>query len=299
MSGKTLKNKLYSYLRDRIFIFFDFRKLSSKILYTIISISIVLPTLYSLFFISVVETRVNEYVFDRNESSVLRAKNEIQLFFQTPLSLSKVLSFNSVVANSNILSMNSLFLKTTREHPLIKEISLYNAANGTEIISTQIRDISSRLDTLTYNLIGEKDQLISNVYFDDNNQPFIDIYTKVKRFNRTISVLKSVIDLKYIWNLVDNIKIGKFGSAFLISHDDRLIAHPDKSKVYNKQIMSTFIDKTKPFASKKYVDENNEPIIGTHAKIDLLNWYLVIEQTDEEANSLIRVLQVQSPKMKR
>ena len=80
-------------------------------------------------------------------------------------------------------------------------------------------------------------------------------------------------------------------NPFLISFDDRLIAHPDRVKVFNKEIISTFIDKSKLFDSKQYYNENNEQIIATHAKIELgLNWFLVIEQTSEEANSLIREL---------
>ena len=50
-------------------------------------------------------------------------------------------------------------------------------------------------------------------------------------------------------------------------------------------------DKSKLFDSKQYYNENNDQIIATHAKIELgLNWFLVIEQTSEEGNSLIREL---------
>ena len=209
-----MKNSFLNYSIEKVGYFLDYRKLSGKILITLISISVILPTLFSLFFINVVEEKVNDYVDERNESTVLRAKNEIELFFKNPLSIAKLLSFNADVSDKNLLPMNLLFLSTIKEYPIIKEITLLNEIGNLKLFSTRSDYIVFNADSLSPKKLKNNPQFISNVYFDEDNQPLVNIYSSVKKFNQQVSIIKTVIDLKYIWNLVDNIKIGKFGESF-------------------------------------------------------------------------------------
>src|SRR6266446_6385881 len=57
---------------------------------------------------------------------------------------------------------------------------------------------------------------------------------------RPAGVTVAEVNLKFIWDVVSQIKIGKAGHAYVIDSRGQLIAHPDISLVLKKSDFSTF-----------------------------------------------------------
>jgi signal transduction histidine kinase len=255
---------------------------------TIILISIIFPLLFSVFFLNVLNFQVSSYIGVRNKTAVERAKNEIELFFQNPLNISKTISFNSLLA-SNPIYIQQLFIKTIQEFPIFTELSLFSLETKEIIYSTDSEFEKTILsEEIQKKIFTEKKPFFSKMYIKNKIQPAIDIYTPIVKFSRVQTVLKSTINLQYIWNLISEIRLGEFGDAFLVTSDQRLVAHKNIQRVLDRQLITTFIDYNQDFGYANYLNEDNQKIIATYAKIDPLNWYLIIEQKDEEANSLIK-----------
>ena len=280
-------NDALSFLKKQLVLFFDFRKISSKILLTIITISIALPIIISIVLITYSEQTINTYVNDRNTNTVRLAKRIIQFYIEKPLGIAETLARSNNVIELNPLLMTKLFLNTQQDNRIFKEIATIRIDHQ-QIYSTV--GFQAEADSLTYYIIEEykrsptNKSKLSEFYIDQSDQPSLNIYHAIEQFGQVIAVLKCKIDLRFIWDIIDDIKLdGRYGTAFLVTDDNRAIAHPNKDLILKNTPLVTFINKTLSIGSTPYQDENNETIIGTYAKIDRLDWWLIIEQKQEEA----------------
>ncbi len=82
----------------------------------------------------------------------------------------------------------------------------------------------------------------SPVYFLSGSEPYASIATPIERFAGEIAgVLIAEVNLKYIWDVVSDIQVGRTGYAYVVSDDGDLIAHPDISLVLAKQNFSDLV----------------------------------------------------------
>lgn len=278
---------VWNRIKDQLSYYFDFRKISSKILVSTILISLSLPLAISIFLINFTETRINEYVLNRNENTVSLAKQMIELFIERPFAMMKSVSYNKSVVDGNVFQMRSYFIRLQRDFPIFRSISSVDALTH-ELLYTS--DPNLQLDRADSLLIAnsQNDAIFkkSIVSLRDNIDPTLKAYFPVKKFGQSIAVIICEIDLKYIWNLVDNITFGKYGEAILISDENKIIAHKEKGQSSEHKNLIKGIDKEKMAGTIFMENEIGDDIIGTYAKITKLNWYLVIEQKVDEARDL-------------
>src|SRR4026209_2695775 len=74
------------------------------------------------------------------------------------------------------------------------------------------------------------------VYFRRESEPYMTLARGGARRDAGVSVAE--VNLKFIWDVVSQIKVGKKGQAFVIDAQGRLIAHPDISLVLRNADMS-------------------------------------------------------------
>src|SRR5262245_22046710 len=67
------------------------------------------------------------------------------------------------------------------------------------------------------------------VYFIRESEPYMTIAMAGAR--REYGVIFAEVNLKFIWDVVSQVKVGERGQAFVVDKDGRLIAHPDISLV--------------------------------------------------------------------
>ena len=76
----------------------------------------------------------------------------------------------------------------------------------------------------------------SPVYFRKVSEPYMTM--AIAHVGRKPGVTVAEVNLKLIWDVVSNIKIGKEGYAYVVDPDGRLIAHPDISLVLRNTDLS-------------------------------------------------------------
>jgi hypothetical protein len=79
--------------------------------------------------------------------------------------------------------------------------------------------------------IGAKEHLVwfSPVYFRKESEPYMTL--AMAHTGRNAGVTIAEVNLKLIWDVITELKIGKGGYAYVVDRDGRLIAHPDISLV--------------------------------------------------------------------
>ena len=76
----------------------------------------------------------------------------------------------------------------------------------------------------------------SPVYFRKESEPYMRV--SMASGSGTPGVTVAEVNLKFIWDVVSQIKIGKAGHAFVVDSGRQLIAHPDISLVLKKSDFS-------------------------------------------------------------
>jgi signal transduction histidine kinase/HAMP domain-containing protein len=131
-------------------------------------------------------------------------------------------------------------------------------------------------------------------YFVRGSEPYMTVAVPIERFSGdVIGVLQAEVNLKYIGDVVNNLKIGKAGYAYVISKSGELIAHPDISLVLQRrnvlQLESTKVafgqTGTTQQQQRALVTPNiqGKKVLSAAAIIPGFDWAIIIERPVEEA----------------
>ena len=125
--------------------------------------------------------------------------------------------------------------------PAITEVVALDTQNVLRVYVSRLRSgLQSRLDLPVSQAFDQARQgkpYLGPVYFVRNSEPYMTLAVPIDRFpGETIGVLEAEVNLKYVWDVVSSIRIGKAGYAYAVSRSGDLIAHPDISLVLRRRI---------------------------------------------------------------
>ena len=127
------------------------------------------------------------------------------------------------------------------------------------------------------------------VYFRRESEPYMTLAMAGARRDAGVSVAE--VNLKFIWEVVSQIKVGNKGQAFVIDSRGRLIAHPDISLVLRNTDMFR-LDYVKTARDESGVSRQGVEIVNdilgrevltAHAPIPPLRWLMFVELPIDEA----------------
>jgi signal transduction histidine kinase/HAMP domain-containing protein len=129
------------------------------------------------------------------------------------------------------------------------------------------------------------------VYFRKGSEPYL---TMAVAHGGRGGVTVADVNLKLIWDVVSQIKIGQQGYAYVVDRQGRLVAHPDISLVLRgtdmsrlAQVEAVLKDQDNAAATTDgAVDARNRagvPVLSAHATIPALNWIVFVELPTTEA----------------
>ncbi|HWT78427.1 MAG TPA: cache domain-containing protein, partial [Candidatus Methylomirabilis sp.] len=184
-----------------------------------------------------------------------------------------------------------------RQTPSITEVSYLDAAGkeqlrisrlGMDVVGSQT-DYSSAPKFLE---AKSGKTYFGPVYFREESEPYMTIAMSGK--GRDAGVTVAEVNLKFIWDVVSQIKIGKAGYAYVLDSRGNLIAHPDISLVLKKtslaslpQVRDAVTGPPKTGEDQGQVTVARDPqgreVLTAHATITPLGWLVFVEQPLAEA----------------
>jgi signal transduction histidine kinase len=129
------------------------------------------------------------------------------------------------------------------------------------------------------------------VYFIRESEPYMTIAVPIERFaGDVLGVLIAEVNLKYIWEVVSRIKVGKAGYIYVVSGDGDLIAHPDISMVLQKRRIKDLPQVQAALAggsglSMAQPNLAGQKVFAASAPIPDLGWAVLVERPAAEAYS--------------
>ena len=128
------------------------------------------------------------------------------------------------------------------------------------------------------------------VYFRRESEPYMTLAIAGTRRDAGVSVAE--VNLKLIWDVVSQIKVGEHGNAYVVGAQGRLIAHPDISLVLRNTDMSNLAQVKSARAgaageSAEVVQEakniQGREVLTASAPVPQLGWLMFVELPAEEA----------------
>ena len=188
------------------------------------------------------------------------------------------------------------FYRLQRQVPAITEISYIDPAGREQV----------RVSRLAMDVFGSAVDLSADprfteararrlyrgpVYFRKESEPYMAIAIAEGGQG---GVTAAEVNLKFIWDVVSQIKVGKVGQAFVVDGQGALIAHPDISLVLQKTDMGR-LEHVKaaltpspgssdaPDTATIARNLKDQRVLTAHITIPSLRWTVFVEQPLEEA----------------
>lgn len=133
---------------------------------------------------------------------------------------------------------------------------------------------------------------MGEVYFYKDSEPRTTIALRAKGSDG--GVLSVELNLKHILQVIETIKVGTTGFAYVVEEKGRLIAHPDIGTVLGKSDISHLshvrfalgADSQRPTRQSVLHESSNaqgQPVVVSFSRLDVPSWTLFIEQQRHEA----------------
>jgi signal transduction histidine kinase len=130
----------------------------------------------------------------------------------------------------------------------------------------------------------------SAVYFRKDTEPYMTLARSLPAGGGGVVVAE--VNLKFVWEVVSAIRVGKGGFSYVVNSLGALIAHPDISLVLQKTDLRKLKQVAGALSERKDVEDDRSPVasdlqgrevLSAHALIPTLEWAVFVELPLEEA----------------
>jgi len=182
-------------------------------------------------------------------------------------------------------------LRLLRQVPAITELAQVDSTGHERLRVSRLA-----MDVLDSGLDLSKDpkftQAVANkvyygpVYFRRESEPYMTLSLAGTRKDAGVSIAE--VNLKLIWDVVSQIKVGEHGHAYVVGEQGRLIAHPDISLVLRNTDMSKLAQVQAARAghadpTSEAMNIQGQQVLTASAPIAPLGWTMFVELPVEEA----------------
>jgi two-component system, NtrC family, sensor kinase len=189
------------------------------------------------------------------------------------------------------------YVRLLRQVPAITELKQLDAAGKEQLkVSRLAMDVVASgndfsHDALFIDALAHKISF-SPVYFRNESEPYLTIAIAGSGRNPGVTVVE--VNLKLIWDVIRELRIGRSGYAYVVDRQGRLIAHPDISLVLRNtsfamlpQVAAGLREMrgatSAPPAEGAEANDAGEHVLSAHATLQPLGWLVFVELPRTEA----------------
>jgi len=188
------------------------------------------------------------------------------------------------------------FLRLLRQAPEITEIAYVDGAGKEQLLVSRLSiDVVGSGKDYTNNpkfsTARAKGRYFSPVYFRRESEPYLSLALRGQRREKGITIAE--VNLKFVWDLISRMDVGRAGSAFVVDSNGLLIAHRDISLVLRKTDLSAL---PQVVAAREATAARDRDVVGgiargldgrevlsSNAAIAPLGWLVFVESPLSEA----------------
>ena len=224
---------------------------------------------------------------------------------RTEAFLEKTISSLSVLTNDEDFKGNrpSSHLKNLLENFLYQNDSIWELTFLDERGKEKVRvskyrvigpdDLKSQSKSEMFGVASKGKIYYGEFHLTKDIVPTMGIAVPIKEYQgKPVGVLNAKIHLRYLWNLIPQIQIGKEGSTYVVDKEGNLIAHPDTRKVLLGLNMRSLpmVDRvvSGKEGSMEFDHPEGERILCVYKSVRKLGWGVVVQIPVKEAYEPLR-----------
>jgi class 3 adenylate cyclase/HAMP domain-containing protein len=182
------------------------------------------------------------------------------------------------------------FIRLLRQAPPITELTYLDGAGKEQLrVSRVAMDVVGsgvdRSNEPQFTEARAEGTWRSPVHFIKESEPYMAIALAESGSGGGVTVAE--VNLKFIWDVVSGIEVGRTGRAYVVDADGRLIAHPDISLVLRRtdlaglpQVAAALAGADEPMTAP---DPEGRESLSTYARIAPLGWLAFVDLPVDEA----------------
>ena len=244
------------------------------------------------------QTALKNSVLNKHRQIVVRAASEIELFVERPQDLLKASAAMLGRIHVGAWEQQTILTELVISKPEFIRIVSVEYPQTIIASSELVADVDYDYSPEIFKMIQKGESYVSEVKFLDKRTPYITIAVPIKRLGEIARVLIADVNLRGLWNIIDGIKLGQTGRAFLVSGDGIIIAHQDKSRVFKNENYADNLDVKDVLLgltnSIEFQDEAKLRWVSAYAPIEKAGWGVVLRQRQKEAYLFLNLMKFQS-----
>lgn len=179
------------------------------------------------------------------------------------------------------------YLKLLRQAPAITEVTWLDASGKerlriSRIVMDRVDANADHADRPYYRQVGPGKHYYSDVYFRKETEPYVTIARPAG--GASGGVIVAEVNLKFVWDVITQIKVGRSGQAFVVDSSGTLIAHPDIHLVLQKTSLNRLPHVVAETGEAHFVRNlEGQEVLSAHAPVAGLRWNVFVELARSEA----------------
>jgi signal transduction histidine kinase/CheY-like chemotaxis protein len=187
------------------------------------------------------------------------------------------------------------YLKLLRQAPAITEVTWLDGSGKerlriSRIVMDRVDAHADHADRPYYREVGPGKHYYSDVYFRKETEPYVTIARPAG--GASGGVIVAEVNLKFVWDVITQIKVGRLGLAFVVDSNGTLIAHPDINLVLQKTSLNRLSHVVAASQSQRMAEAGEahfvrnlegQEVLSAHAPVTGLRWNVFVELPRSEA----------------
>jgi signal transduction histidine kinase len=278
-------------------------RITSRFVLLIATAAVAPLVLYGLVSVTRLRSGTQDSVTNGNLQVAAQVSERIRLYFDNNVRVLRSVGMELLDTHLGQWQQERVLRNHVLDFPEFREVTLFDP--GGRLLATS-RLTRTQLALPDPANLSESGVYIAPLQLDDDALPTTIISVRLSQTSGGAGWLAAEISLEELWRMVDRIRVGEEGYAFLVGEDGSFIAagNPDK-----KQLIAAAVTGTEPErriadelrqlpadstdAHKDYTDSHGRKMLAVAARVGTPAWTVIVEQPTAEAFSIARVLERQ------
>lgn len=197
------------------------------------------------------------------------------------------------ILQKDLWRQETALVELVLQYPRFRRISLVNL-EGSEIITSELGTVLKDFSGESFfESAKDKEFFLSEVQIAGDHVPLVRMMVPIKSMGKNVGFLTAEIDLRTVWDIVDNIRVGKQGRACLVDQSRKIIAHPDKKFVMKNfdNFFPNVLDQVLlGRRGTNIVKQDKETWFLAYSPVSGLGWGMIIIQPQSQAFFVIETM---------
>lgn len=207
-------------------------RLLTKLLISHVFVAAIPIILAGWLLLTAMQDSIRETIVNQNIELARRAAQLISATLNQAQTVTRLTAQNPAIYEDNRLVQELMINNMVNQFPIFNQISILDT-NGSTVVSTSFAETEeSPLDEKQLNAVLTGQSYLSDFYIKSKQLPLINLAEPVRLHNEVVSILLAEVNLRTLWELMEQSVVGRLGEAFIFDKNGQYIAHSERKQIY-------------------------------------------------------------------